>query len=193
MPHESIIDSSSLQMYRTWECLRAKRAGLVLLEFPPSNSGVAFGYMNCVVVTRKMIATEEGRSLVKRLLQAAARGADFARSSPREAASQLAEMAQSGRVSSECGLKDEALVQESIEMLVSLHALLPQSGSWGEQDMLRWAMFVAWAFGPVTVQALGKLPNGPDSLNLNALYTNEFVAEEQEEGESLRKKSRTED
>lgn len=49
-------------------------------------------------------------------------------------------------------------------------------GNWGEMDMGRWASFVAWAFSPGQIEML-KFPQGPDSLNLNRLYTNEYLRE----------------
>lgn len=166
--------AAASQMYRTWECIRAKRAGIKLREFHPAANGVPFGYMNCVVVTREKIATEEGRASIKKVLRAASRGAEWAVADPARAAAELKKMAEGGGVSCGCGLEDVEMCAESLEMLVELGALVGENG-WGRMDMLRWAMFVAWAFGPETVKALGKLPNGPDSLNLSALYTNELL------------------
>jgi hypothetical protein len=45
---------------------------------------------------------------------------------------------------------------------------------WGEMDMGRWLDFIAWSFSPKVMKKL-KVPNGPDCLNLSALYTNEFL------------------
>jgi hypothetical protein len=170
-------------MYRTWECLRAKRAGVKLREFCPADHGVPFGYMNCVVVTRELLSRPAGAERITKLLSAAAKGAAWASSNTKKAAHELARMVRSGAVSAECGLDDEAMCAESLEMLGELGALLGKDG-WGRMDMMRWALFVAWAFSARTVKALGKLPSGPDALNLSSLFTNELLstAEAAEDG-----------
>jgi hypothetical protein len=162
-------------MYRTWECVRAKRMGLQLREFPPGKHGVPFGYMNCVVVTREKLATEQGRLLVRQFLAAASKGAAWAMADTARAAKELKVIAERGMVSAGCGLEDEDVCRESMEMLAELNALVSPSG-WGQMDMMRWALFVNWVFSTKAFKALGKLPNGPDCLNISALFTNEYLA-----------------
>lgn len=149
--------------------------GVKLREFPPGKHGVPFGYMNCVVVTREKLATEQGRLLVRKVLAAASKGAAWAMDDSARAAKELKAIAEQGMVSAGCGLEDEDVCRESMEMLVELNALASPSG-WGQMDIMRWALFVNWVFSTKAFKALGKLPNGPDCLNISALFTNEYLA-----------------
>eukprot|EP00961_Rhodomonas_salina_P190799 2574227-Rhodomonas_salina.2 len=60
-----------MQVYRTWEVLRAEAEGVALREFRPAECGVPFAYMNTVCVTRALVEDRAGQDLVQRFLRAA--------------------------------------------------------------------------------------------------------------------------
>ena len=171
-------------LYRSWEVLRAERAGISLREFRPREFGIPFGYMNTVVVARSLLATPEGKQTVRELLAAAADGALTAAADPAHAGRLLASMVGSSGVSEAAGLGDADFNRASIEKLIALGALAPVPGSgerWGAMEGSRWSSFVEWAqrtpAGRALLQNQGAA-TGEDGQMLRSsgsLFTNEYL------------------
>ena len=168
-------DVDSVWMYRPWEVLRAKLAGVSLRQFRPAECGVPFGYMNTLVVRKTFVAEPAGRDLVQRLLAAAAEGAAWAQEDPARAGALLASMAGTKGVGADAGLTDAAFNTESIEALVELQALAPAGERrWGEMDPERWDAFVAWAVAqPAGREMMNGGGGGEGAVSL--MYTNDYA------------------
>jgi len=171
-------------MYRPWEILRARRAGLSLREFRPRQCGVPFGYMNTVVVSRSLVSSPTGKQTVRMLLAAAADGAAWAVADPARAGRLLASMVGSSGVSAAAGLRDAEFNQASIEKMITLGALAPQPGTeqrWGAMEDARWAEFVEWAESTPAGRSLMHSERGAaggqdeKARRSNSLFTNEFL------------------
>lgn len=158
-------------MYRTWEVLRAAKAGIELREFVPGEYGVPFGYMNCIVASKEYLNSVDGAKTMRDFLFAVKKGAQFASEHPQEAAQIIASMVGSHGISPDGGLSNVDFNLQSIKRLIELKSLVPAQDTnrvWGEMDADRWTAFVQW---------VESLPHREISkTDVSSIFTNQYLS-----------------
>ncbi|KAI8472678.1 MAG: NMT1/THI5 like-domain-containing protein [Monoraphidium minutum] len=156
-------------VFMPWEGVLAKRAGVELNAFLPSDF-VDYGYSPVVAAHPDFL--RDSPDAVRAFLAAAGRGYAHAAAHPEDAAAALCDYVE-GQVSSGAwpplaAPLDRGMVAESAATLAP-HLLGP-GGAWGKMDLERWSKFVAFldAAGLLTDKVQSRGP-GPAAATLDEL------------------------
>ncbi|WP_052890869.1 ABC transporter substrate-binding protein [Thermogemmatispora carboxidivorans] len=154
-------------VFEGWEVIQAQRQGVQLNVFPVTSYGIPDYYTPTLITGPSQIKAEP--DLLRRFMAATARGYEYARQHPREAAQMLLTMAPKGT------FPDPGLVYASQEFLSPRYA---DSGRrWGWQDSAPWHGY------PQFILNTGQIKNSAGqvvrSLNFDSLYTNAYLPQSQ--------------
>lgn len=145
------------------EGIQAQHQGMNLTTFPIINYGIADYYTPTLIASPKEI--QEKPALLRKFMQATARGYEYARTHATESAQILLDLGLKGTS------PDKAYIVASQQYLSARYA--DPGRRWGLQDATAWQAYPQFilAAGGVTDSA------GKDvkSLDLHALYTNQFL------------------
>ncbi len=150
-------------VFEGWEVIQAQRAGIRLNVFPVTDYGIADYYTPTIITGPEQIKREP--DVLRRFMAATARGYEYARQHPREAAQMLLDTAPRGT------FPDPGLVYASQNFLSPRYA---DSGrKWGLQDAAPWHGYPQFILDTGGIKdSSGKVVR---TLNFDALYTNEFL------------------
>jgi ABC-type nitrate/sulfonate/bicarbonate transport system substrate-binding protein len=170
----TVIDIDPLQALQThrvdfvWifqgaEGIQAADEGMKLVTFPIVDNGIADYYTPTFISSPKEI--QQQPDLLKRFMTATARGYEYAQAHPQQAAQMLIQENPKGTFPS------ASYVLQSQEYLSPRY--VDPGRQWGLQDASAWHNYPEFmlSHGGVT-DASGKVIT---SMNLNALYTNQFL------------------
>lgn len=150
-------------VFEGWEVIQAERQGVKLNVFPVTNYGIADYYTPNLVTSPAEIAHKP--ALLRKFMTATACGYEFARTHAREAAQMLLDNVAPGT------FPDAGFVQASQDFLSPRYA--DAGRKWGLQDAAAWHGYPQFILNSGGVDdASGKPVN---SLNFDALYTNQFL------------------
>lgn len=168
------LDTSAMQALETkkidfvwifegWEGIIAKQSNLKTNFFPITKYGVPDYYTPTIIASPREIRTKH--ELLKIFMKATARGYEFARKYPKEAAKILIEQNPKGT------FPDPKIVYASQEFLSKVYA--EDGKKWGVQEKKMWHEYPQFMLdaGAVT-DAEGKKVN---KIDFDSLYTNEFL------------------
>jgi ABC-type nitrate/sulfonate/bicarbonate transport system substrate-binding protein len=145
-----------------WQGVQAKREGLELVTFPIGEYGVPDYYTPNIITSPDTLAKK--KDALRRFMTATARGYEYARTHPKEAAQMLVDEAPQGT------FPDTGLVFESQDYLSPRYA--DQGKPWGVQTKESWVHYPKFMLEKKTVfDASGKPVT---SIDFDALYTNEL-------------------
>lgn len=145
------------------EGIQAKDEGIKLKTFPIIDFGIPDYYTPTLIASPKEIKSNP--DLLSRFMKATARGYEYARTHPEESAQILINVAPKGTFT------DTKYVLDSQQYLSPRYA--DAGRKWGLQDAAAWHGYPQFMLDKGGVQnAQGKVVK---SLNLNALYTNQFL------------------
>lgn len=145
------------------EGLQARHQGMQLNSFPIVNNGIADYYTPTFIASPKEMQRQP--DLLKRFMKATAQGYEYARTHASESAQILMQSVPKGT------FPDQQYVNES-QVYLSAHYADP-GRKWGLQDAEAWHGYPQFIMAHSGVQdAKG---NVVTSMNLNALYTNQFL------------------
>lgn len=150
-------------IYDGWEGIEAKKRGFEIKKFPIIEHGVP-DYSTPNIITSPQAISEKS-DLLDRFMKATARGYEFARTNPDEAARLLIEANPAGT------FPDEELVYESQRYLSPLYQ--DEGKAWGVQDSQLWLNYPQFMVEQKAVLDVSGKP--ADSLDFDSLYTNQFL------------------
>lgn len=150
-------------VYDGWEGIEAKRRGFDISHFPIIDHGIP-NYSTPNIISSSKEISEKSDQL-ERFMRATARGYEFARSNPDEAAKILIEAAPKGT------FPDEELVYESQRYLSPLYQA--EGKAWGVQEAELWHDYPEFMVKNKAVLDVSGKP--VDSIDYNSLYTNQFI------------------
>ena len=149
-------------IFDAWQGVEAKRSGLALTTFPVNAYGIP-DYSTPNIITSQG-TLEKKKEALRKFMRATARGYEYARAYPREAAQMLIDAAPAGT------FPDEGLVFESQEYLSPRYA--DEGKKWGVQTKESWRDYPAFMIANKAVfDAEGKPVT---AMDFDALYTNEL-------------------
>lgn len=152
-----------VRVFEGWEVIQARRQGYKVKYFPSLSYGIPDYYTPVLITSPKEI--KEKTSDLKRFMTATAKGYEFARRYPKEAAQILIDNAPEGT------FPNAELVYASQEFLSSRYA--DPSRKWGWQDAVPWHEYPQFLINSKAIlDGSGKPVN---NLNFDSLYTNEFL------------------
>ncbi|MEX2014420.1 MAG: ABC transporter substrate-binding protein [Candidatus Saccharimonadales bacterium] len=150
-------------VYDGWEGIEAKKRDFEIKQFPIVEYGIP-DYSTPNIITSPQAISEKS-DLLKRFMNATVRGYEFARTNPDEAAKLLIEANPAGT------FPDKELVYESQRYLSPRYQ--QEGKAWGLQDPQFWRDYPEFM---VANDAVVDVSGNPvDSLDFNALYTNQFL------------------
>ena len=150
-------------VFEGWEVIQAERQGIKLNVMPITNYGIPDYYTPNIITSPNEI--QQKSDLLHRFMAATLKGYDYARSNPQQAAQDLIDLAPKGT------FPDAGLVFASQQFLSPRY--VDSGRTWGMQDASAWQGYPEFILQSGGVQdASGKTVT---SLNLNALYTNQFL------------------
>lgn len=150
-------------VFAGWEGIQAKREGLSLKTFPITENGVP-DYSTPNIITSPT-ALSDKKQLLQKFMVATAKGYEFARTHPDEAAQILLDSVPAGTFS------DPGLVKESQEYLSPKYQ--DAGKPWGIQSAESWRAYPQFMLDhKAVVDASGKLV---EKLKFSELYTNELL------------------
>lgn len=150
-------------VFEGWEVLQAERQGYKLNVMPIVNNGIPDYYTPNIITGPKEI--QQKSHLLHRFMAATLKGYNYARTNPQQAAQDLIDLAPKGT------FPDMGLVFASQQFLSPRY--VDSGRTWGMQDASAWQGYPEFMLQNGGVQdASGKTVT---SLNLNALYTNQFL------------------
>jgi ABC-type nitrate/sulfonate/bicarbonate transport system substrate-binding protein len=150
-------------IYDGWEGIEAKRRGFEIKQFPIVEHGIP-DYSTPNIITSPQ-AINEKSDLLERFMDATARGYEFARTNPDEAAKLLIEANPEGT------FPDEELVYESQNYLSPLYQ--DEGKAWGIQDPQFWSNYPEFMVRQKAVLNVSGKP--VDNLDFESLYNNQFL------------------
>ena len=151
-------------VFEGWEVIQAQRQGTQLNVFPITDYGIADYYTPNVITSP--IAIKQKPDLLRRFMAATTKGYEYARTHVQESAQDLIDVAPKGT------FPDTGLVVASQQFLSPRYA--DAGRKWGMQDASAWHGYPEFMLNTGGVQdAAGKTVK---SLNLDAMYTNQFLA-----------------
>lgn len=146
-----------------WEKIQAERSGFAVDTFPIIEHGIPDYYTPTIISSPDTIAGKE--ALLKRFMKATAKGYEFARKNPRDAAQILIAEAPKGT------FEDEDLVYASQEFLSSKYQT--PGKPWGVQEESYWRNYPRFMLDNDAVLDVSGKP--VESINFAGLYTNKFL------------------
>jgi len=150
-------------VYEGWEVIQAQRAGVKLNIFPITDYGIPDYYTPNLITSPNEI--KQKPELLRKFMLATACGYEYTRTHPNEAARMLIQGAQTGT------FPDPGLVFASQAYLSPRY--VDPGRKWGLQDAAAWHAYPQFIMDSNGVlDASGKPVH---TLNLNALYTNQFL------------------
>ena len=150
-------------VYDGWESIQAKRRGFEISKFPITEHGIPDYSTPNIISSPETIKNKA--DLLKKFMEATARGYEFARENPDEAARILIEEAPDGT------FPDEGLVYESQQYLSGKYQ---QAGKkWGIQEPEFWQNYPKFMLEQKAVLDTSGKP--VSSLDFAKLYTNQFL------------------
>lgn len=150
-------------VFEGWEVIQAQRQGIKLNVFPITNYGVADYYTPNIITSPNEIKQQP--DLLKRFMKATQQGYEYAQTHVQDAAQALLKGAPAGT------FPDQGLVLASQQYLSPRYS--DAKRPWGMQDAAAWHGYPAFILATGGVRnAAGKTVT---SLNLDALYTNQFL------------------
>jgi len=149
-------------IFLPWEGLEARLRDVELNAFQLSDYGIPYGYSPVLLAHADYIQNES--KTLKAFLQATARGYQFAKNDPFEAARILLETAP------QLASTDPNFVEQS-QVYISQY-YLDDNGHWGVMQIKIWEDFVNWLLKKNILQENSDLP--VDTLDIYQLFTNEF-------------------
>lgn len=150
-------------VYEGWEVIQAQRAGYKLNVFPIINYGIPDYYTPNIITSPREI--QQKPDLLRRFMAATSCGYEYARTNAKESAQMLINEAPAGT------FPDTGLVFASQAYLSPRYA---DSGrKWGLQDASAWHNYPQFIMNANGVDDASGKPI--HSLNLDALYTNQFL------------------
>lgn len=150
-------------VFSGWEVIQAQREGLSLTTFPISDYGVPDYSTPNIISSATTIAHKQ--ALIQKFMNATARGYNFARQYPTQAAQILLHSVPTGT------FPDPGLVIQSQAYLSSHYQ---DSGKpWGVQTAASWQNYTAFMLANHGIFNASGVPIR--SLNASALYTNQFL------------------
>jgi|SRR3989344_3344938 len=150
-------------IFDAWQGVQAKREGLELVTFPIGDYGIP-DYSAPDIITSPDTLVKK-KELLKKFMAATARGYEYARAHPKEAAQMLIDQALPGT------FPDVGLVFDSQEYLSPRYA--DPGKPWGVQTKESWHDYPAFMLKNKAVfDATGKPVT---TINFDALYTNELL------------------
>ncbi len=150
-------------VYDGWEGIEAKQRGFEIKQFPIIEHGIPDYSTPNIITSPKEIS--ERSDVLKRFMKATVRGYEFARSNPDEAA-RLLILANPGGT-----FPNEGLVYESQKYLSPRYQT--EGKTWGLQDPELWHNYPEFMVRNKAV--LDVSGNPVDSIDYDALYTNQFI------------------
>lgn len=150
-------------IFQGWEGIQAQRDGFKLNAFPITDNGIADYYTPNIITSPSEISQKA--DLLHRFMKATDQGYEYARTHIQDAAHDLLTGAPAGT------FPDQGLVLASQQYLSPRYA--DPGHRWGMQDAAAWQGYPEFMLSTGGVQdASGKTVT---SLDLNALYTNQFL------------------
>ena len=150
-------------IFDAWQGVQAKREGLELITFPINKYGIPDYSTPNIITSPETLATK--KESLRKFMRATARGYEYTRRNPRDAAQMLIDGAPPGT------FPDEGLVFDSQEYLSPLYA--DEGALWGVQSEASWRDYPLFMLSNNAVfDASG---NVVKDLDLDALYTNELL------------------
>ncbi len=150
-------------VFEGWEVIQAERAGYKLNVFPITSYGIPDYYTPNIITSPREI--KQHPDLLRRFMAATEQGYEYARAHAHEAAQLL--IAGAGTVN----FPDQGLVFASQDFLSSHYA--DPGRKWGWQDAAAWQDYPEFM---LRNKAILNANNQPvQSMNFNALYTNQFL------------------
>lgn len=150
-------------VFEGWEVIQAKRLGYKVKYFPSIAYGIADYYTPVIIASPKTI--KEKSAVLKKFMEATAKGYEYARVHPNEAASILISSNPKGTFA------DTGFILESQKFLSSHYA--DPSRKWGWQDKESWHSYPQFLIDSKAVLDNNGKP--VEKLDLDKLYTNEFL------------------
>ncbi len=151
-------------VFEGWEVIQAQRQGTQLNVFPITDYGVADYYTPNIITSPTEM--EQKPDLLRRFMAATAKGYEYARTHVQESAQDLIDKAPKGT------FPDTGLVVASQQYLSPRYA--DTARKWGIQDSSAWHGYPEFILNAGGVQDVsGKTVK---SLNLDAMYTNQFIS-----------------
>jgi ABC-type nitrate/sulfonate/bicarbonate transport system substrate-binding protein len=151
-------------IFEGWEGIQAAREGVKLNTFYITDYGVPDYYTPNIITSPTEI--KQKADVLHRFMKATARGYEYARTHPQDSAQALLALAPPGT------FPDTGLVTASQEYLSPRYA--DPGRKWGLQDAAAWHGYPQFILNSGGVQDAAGKP--VKSLNLDALYTNEFLS-----------------
>ena len=149
-------------VFEGWEVIQAERQGYQLNVFPIINYGIPDYYTPNIITSPNEIQAKS--ALLHDFMQATMRGYEYAQAHAQQSAQMLIEQ-------NKGAFPDTGLVYASQKFLSPRYA--DPGHTWGMQDASAWQGYPQFILNSGGVQdASGKTVK---SLNLNALYTNQFL------------------
>ncbi len=150
-------------VFEGWEVIQAQRQGTQLNIFPITDYGVADYYTPNIITSPTEM--KQKPDLLRRFMAATVKGYEYARTHVQESAQDLIDVAPKGT------FPDTGLVVASQQFLSPRYA--DTGRKWGMQDASAWHGYPEFILATGGVQdAAGKTVK---SLNLDAMYTNQFI------------------
>ncbi|HUQ85765.1 MAG TPA: ABC transporter substrate-binding protein [Candidatus Limnocylindrales bacterium] len=150
-------------VYKGWEAIIAEQQGLEIKFFPITEYGIPDYYTPTIITGQKQISGR--KELYKKFMKATAKGYEFARTNPKEAAQILIDTTPPGT------FPETKLVFQSQEFLSKAYAEKGQK--WGLQSKEKWHNYPEFMFeNNAVTDATGKPIT---TLDFESLYTNEFL------------------
>ena len=151
-------------VFEGWEVIQAQRQGTQLNVFPITDYGVADYYTPNIITSPNEM--KQKPDLLRRFMVATTKGYEYARTHVQESAQDLIDVAPKGT------FPDTGLVVASQQFLSPRYA--DNGRKWGMQDASAWHGYPEFILNTGGVQdASGKTVK---SLNLDAMYTNQFLS-----------------
>eukprot|EP01052_Picozoa_sp_SAG31_P040743 SAG31_NODE_5981_length_2227_cov_3.720395_1_plen_367_part_00 len=150
-------------VFMGWEGVEAQLKGVELNAFYLQDFGIPYGYAPILMAHPKMIADEP--DVIRRFLNATARGFEYATAHPNDAADVLlAGAKEENKVE-----LDASLVHASQKELAS--AYLDEDGRWGRMTESRWSEYLDWLsnVGLLTTFKQSRAPQPGVSASLDQL------------------------
>lgn len=150
-------------VYEGWEGIQAQREGVQLTTFPITNYGIPDYYSPNIITSPTII--KQKSDLLRRFMAATAQGYEYARTNAKDAAQLLINATPKGT------FPDTGLVFSSQDFLSVRYA--DPGRKWGMQDASAWHNYPTFILNADGVTDASGKP--VKSLNLNSLYTNQFL------------------
>lgn len=151
-------------VFEGWEVIQAQRQGTQLNVFPITDYGVADYYTPNIITSPTEM--QHKSDLLRRFMAATTKGYEYARTHVQESAQDLIDVAPKGT------FPDTGLVVASQQFLSPRYT--DNGRKWGTQDASAWHGYPEFILTTGGVQdASGKTIK---SLNLDAMYTNQFLS-----------------